>query len=309
MVDNKIIWIHRMTAILSEISNKISISALKDKFTDVYTNVNDKILKVQEALSVTSEKKQPEEMKPQAKKEAYAGPPAEKTTNDKIIDFLIKVKDYAITAITTFLSIAFYIVLASLVANDMIMYAPTIRAFFFAFTLFVTYAFPPYKFMLAFYYALRKGYDYYHDKLSSEKVKPPKSFPMIFAMLPLTTTYPESSASRFFMWPFMYQKSSKPERMKKENDRLETIMETYWNNLNTSFEYLNNIKSVEPFSRLYELNKEHLTVNAMHPILKPETIVEPSKTLPNVIQEKIPENNVVPGQPVPSAPPLPPTIQ
>jgi hypothetical protein len=87
------------------------------------------------------------------------------------------------------------------------------------------------------------------------------------------------------MWAFMYQKSDKPERMEKENDRLETIMTEYWKELNTSFDYLDSIKTNEPFSRLYELNKEHLTKDYMHPIRKPDTVIEPSNTLPDVIGE------------------------
>ena len=286
-----------MTAILSEISNHLSISAFKDKFTEISSNINDKIVKVQEALSNKSEKpeeKKPEEKKPEEKKpEAYEAPPTEKTTKDKIIDFLVKVKDYSIIAISTFFRIAFYILLASLVANDMIMYSPIIRAFFFCFTLFVTYVFPLYKVIIALYYILKKGYDYYHQNLSSEKVKPPKSFPMFFAILPLTTKYPESPVARFFMWPFMYQKSDKPDRIKKENDRLQVIMETYWKDLNTSFDYLDQIKTSEPFSRLYEINKEHLTVDYMHPIQKPETVVVASKTLPDIIGEKTEEKKTL----------------
>jgi len=285
---NKIIWIHRMAAILSEIKNKLSISALKDRLTDVYSTVNDKVVRVKEALSVAPEEKPdtPSEAKLEEKKEAYADPPVPKTTKDKIFDFLNKVKDYVIIAGTIFLKFAFYIFLASVVANDMIIYSPVIRAFFFVFTLIITYTLPPYAFFLTCYYALRKGYDYYHQKLSSEKVKPPISFPMIFAILPLTTTYPESPIVRFFMWAFMYQKSDKPERMERENDRLEIIMTEYWKDLNKSFDYLDKIKTNEPFSRLYELNKEHLERDYMHPIQKPETVVQPSKTLPDVIGEK-----------------------
>ena len=300
MVYNKIIWIHRMAAILSELTSKVNISALKDRLTEVYANVNDKIIKVKEALTEDKkpEDKKPEDGKKEEKKESYAAPPpAPKTTKDKIFEFLNKLKEYFITAGIFLLRVMFYVFLASLVANDMIMYSPVIRAFFFGFTLFVTLTFPLYAVFLTSYYALRKGYDYYHQKLSSEKVKPPISFPMIFAILPLTTMYPESSIVRFFMWAFMYQKSDKPERMEKENDRLEIIMTEYWKDLNTSFDYLNSIKTNEPFSRLYELNKEHLTRDYMHPIKKPDTIVEPSKTLPDVIEEEKEENKgLVPPQ-------------
>ena len=275
-----------MVAILSEISNKVNISSLKDTFTEVYASINDKITKIKDAISVTSDEKKPEEKK-EEKKESYADPPATKTTKDKIFEFLTKLKDYFIIAGTILLKIIFYVFLASLVANDMMMYAPTIRAFFFVFTLILTYTITPYAFFLSCYYALRKGYDYYHQKLSSEIVKPPISFPMIFAILPLTTTYPESPIVRFFMWAFMYQKSNKQERMTAENNRLESIMTEYWNDLNKSFDYLDKIKTTEPFSRLYELNKEHLeTKTFMHPIQKPDIVVVSSKTLPDVIGEK-----------------------
>ena len=290
MVYNKIIWIHRMAAILSELSSKVNVSALKDKIIDIYTTVNDKVITVKEALSTKSggkkEKEDNKMDKKTNKKEEYADSPTPKTTKEKIFDFLTKLKDYFIAAGIILLKVAFYVFLASLVANDMMMYAPVIRAFFFVFTLIVTYNFAAYAFFLTCYYALRKGYDYYHQKLSSEKVKPPKSFPMIFAILPLTTYYPESPIARFFMWAFMYQKSDNPARLKTENDRLDVIMTEYWKDLNKSFEYLNKIKTTEPFARLYELNKEHITKDNMHPIQKPETVVKPGSTLPNVINNE-----------------------
>ena len=277
MVYNKIIWIHRMTAILSELTSKVNISAWKDKLTEVYTTVNDKIIKVKDTLTeVKKQVEKSEEKKEEEKQESYAPPPVEKSTKDKIFDFLAKLKEYFIIAGTILLKLMFYIYLASLVANDMMMYPPVIRAFFFAFTLFVTYTFSAFAFFVSCYYALRRGYDYYHQNLSSEMPKPPLSFPMIFAILPLTTMYPESSIVRFFMWAFMYQKSSKPERMEKENNRLEVIMTEYWKDLNKSFDYLNKIKSKEPFSGFYKLNEEHLTVKYMHPIQKPDTVVESS---------------------------------
>lgn len=293
MVYNKIIWIHRMAAILSELSSKVNVSALKDKLIDIYAIINDKVVTVKEALSTKSEatrEKDNEKMDGKNdKKEHYADPPAPKTTKEKVFDFLTKLKDYFIVAGIILLKVAFYVFLASLVANDMMMYAPTIRAFFFVFTLIVTYNFAAYAFFLTCYYALRRGYDYYHQNLSSEKVKPPKSFPMIFAILPLTTYYPESPVARFFMWAFMYQKSDNPARLKSENDRLEVIMAEYWKDLNKSFDYLNKIKTTEPFSRLYELNKEHITKDNMHPIQKPETVIKPGNPLPNVIENEQPK--------------------
>ena len=82
-----------MAAILSELTSKINITALKDRLSDVYSTVNDKVIQVKEALSTTSAEKKPEEKsekKPEEKKEEpYADPPVPKTTKDKIFDFLI----------------------------------------------------------------------------------------------------------------------------------------------------------------------------------------------------------------------------
>jgi hypothetical protein len=165
------------------------------------------------------------------------------------------------------LLIILYICLASLVANDMIIYAPFIRAFFFAFTLFFSITFVPCAFLVGFYYLLKKGYDYYNHYLSSVVPKPSKSFPMIFAILPLTTHYSNSPFIRFLLWAFAYQKSPHmPERMIEENARLEEVMKNYWNDLNSSFEYIAKIEKTEPFSTLYNNIKAKLTVKGMHPI-------------------------------------------
>jgi hypothetical protein len=76
----------------------------------------------------------------------------------------------------------------------------------------------------------------------------------------------------------MYQKSDKPGRMEKENKRLEIIMSQYWNDLNGSFEYLDKIKDTPPFKEFYKIIEKKLTIEGMHPIQKPEKVLEPSKT-------------------------------
>ena len=198
--------------------------------------------------------------------------------------------------------IIFYIALASLVANDMIIYAPPIRAFFFIFTLFFSVTLLPCAIIIAFYYLLLKGYDYYNYNLSSVKPEPSRCFPMIFAILPLTTYYSESSFIRFFLWAFMYQKSPDDDtRMLIENDRLSTIMKNYWNELNGSFEYIAKIEKTAPFSTLYKNIKEKLTINGMHPIRIPKYAL-PSTN----VQQTVPSSTNV-QQTVPSSTNSPPS--
>jgi hypothetical protein len=269
-----------MSSVLSEIKNTLQTLSIKDSVVDMYQTT---ITKLSEVKDVFLKKENPEilpkivkDAKP-VKDEGYASPPKPKTSKEIIIATLTKVKDTLWEYGLKFFFIFFYIMLASFVANDMIMYAAPIRAFFFIFTWFFTSTLFPCAFFVALYYLLKRGYDYYNKNLSSAKDKPPQSFPTIFAILPLTTYYPTSPFIRFFLWIFMYQKSDKPERMKKENDRLEIIMKNYWNDLNGSFEYLDKIKNTEPFKELYENIEKKLTIEGMHPIQKPKT-VEPSTT-------------------------------
>jgi hypothetical protein len=245
---------------------------------------HDTINKLSKVKDVFVKKEEPEilptivkDAKP-VKDEGYASPAKPKTPGEIIKATLTNIKNVVWDYLFKFIVIAFYIGLASLVANDMIIYAAPIRAFFFLFTLFFTTTIFPCAIVVAIYYLLKKGYDYYNQYLSSATVKPPLCFPMIFAILPLTTYYPTSPFVRFFLWIFMYQKSDKPERMEKENKRLEIIMSQYWNDLNGSFEYLDKIKDTSPFKEFYEIIEKKLTIEGMHPIQKPEKVLEPSKT-------------------------------
>ena len=270
-------------SILSEISSTLQMSTIKDSVVEMYHTMFNKLNKVKDAFS-----KEPTILPiiketASVKDEGYASPPTPaepakpKTSGEIIKATLINIKNAVWEYGSKLLMIMFYLYLASLVANDMIIYAAPIRAFFFVFTLFFTVTLAPCAFFVALYYLLKKGYDYYNQNLSSADVKPPLSFPMIFAILPLTTYYPTSPFVRFFLWAFMYQKSDKPERMEKENKRLEIIMKNYWNDLNGSFEYIEKIKETPPFKKWYGIIEEKLTIEGMHPIQKPETI-EPSKT-------------------------------
>jgi hypothetical protein len=273
-----------MSSILSEIKNTLETSSIKDTVMDIYNTMFHKLNKVKDILS----KKEEPEILPKIIKEAapvkdegYVSPAKPKTPGEIIKATLTNIKDVIWDYGFKFIVYFFYIMLASLVANDMIIYAAPIRAFFFVFTLFFTSTIFQCAVVVAFYYLLKKGYDYYNQNLSSATVKPPLCFPMIFAILPLTTYYPTSPFVRFFLWIFMYQKSDKPVRMEKENKRLEIIMSQYWDDLNGSFEYLDKIKDTPPFSDLYKNIEKKLTIDDMHPIQKPEKILEPTNASPN----------------------------
>jgi hypothetical protein len=271
---------------LSKLSNALQMSTIKDAVTDMYHTMYHKLNKVKDVLS-----KDPEILPTKEapiKDEGYVSPTlastpvSTSTPKDDVTRTSVSVGDIMIAAFTNIFNyiwdyglklalIIFYIALASLVANDMIIYAAPIRAFFFIFTLFFSVTLLPCAIIIAFYYLLLKGYDYYNYNLSSVKPKPSRCFPMIFAILPLTTYYSESPFIRFFLWAFMYQKSpDDDERMRTENERLSTIMKNYWNELNGSFEYIAKIEKTPPFSTLYNNIREKLTIKGMHPIQLPD---------------------------------------
>jgi hypothetical protein len=284
-----------MSSVLSEISNTLQTSTIKDAVVNMYHDTINKLSKVKDVFV----KKEEPEILPKIIKEAapvkdegYASPAKPKTSKEIVVATLTKVKDVVWDYGFKFIVIAFYIGLASLVANDMIIYAAPIRAFFFLFTLFLSITIFPYALIIAIYYLLKRGYDYYNQYLSSAKEKPLKCFPMIFAILPLTTYYPTSPFIRFFLWIFMYQKSDKPERMEKENERLEDIMKKYWDDLNGSFEYIDKIKDTSPFKDLYGMIEKKLTIEGMHPIQKPEKVAEPSKASDAIGEENKKEEKV-----------------
>jgi hypothetical protein len=256
---------------LSDLSNRLEISTIKDAVTDIYHTMHDKLNKVKEVFL-----KDPEilPMKEPVKDEGYVDPPAPTPTpttpmeiaSATFINIWNYLKDYGLK----FAMVIIYIYLASLVANDMIIYAAPIRAVFFVFTLFFSITFLPYAVLVGLYYLILKGYDLYNYYLSSVDPKPSKSFPMIFAILPLTTYYSDSPFVRFLLWTFAYQKSPTiPGRLEKENRRLEEVMTKYWNDLNSSFEYIAKIEKTPPFSTFRGIIKKNLSREIMHPIQIP----------------------------------------
>ena len=308
---NKINRIHRMS-MLSDLSNRLQMSTITDAVTDMYHTMYDKLNKVKDVFS-----KDPEILpnKEPIKEEGYVDPPIK--TPESTIEIMkaigINIKNTVWEYIVQWFIIIVSICLASLVANDMIIYASPIRAFFFVFTLFFSITFLPCAFLVGFYYLLKKGYDLYNYYLSSVEPKPPKSFPMIFAILPITTHYSNSQFIRFLLWAFAYQKSPHmPERMIEENVRLEEVMKNYWNDLNSSFEYIAKIEKTPPFSTLYNNIKAKLTIKGMHPIQIPGYPF-PQDNLQQQAPPVLSHGNAQPEQqpfmlPQATPQPLPPTI-
>ena len=180
---------------------------------------------------------------------------------------------------------------ASLVANDLIVYPVAIRVIFFifVFTICITNALIASGFGI--FYIGKKLYEMYLNRDRDDKPNPPiKLMPRIFAMLPVTTTQSDNIVGKIFLYPFSYLKEETLEANsngvmpKTQEEYLKDVMEQYKKTLNDSFPYY---KKVSGETAFVEQKKEFDTLHdRMHakPEVKPEVKLEAKEPpLPNVI--------------------------
>ncbi|MEI8286113.1 MAG: hypothetical protein WCG15_02310 [Actinomycetes bacterium] len=137
------------------------------------------------------------------------------------------------------------LMLAMIVANEMIIYTVPIRIIFFIFTFLVCCFMTPLCIILGFYYILKGAYSYYINNMTDRTDKV-IIMPTIYALLPITMYKPQSSFLRFFYYPFTYPKSAISE------GELPKTMEAYWKDLNDSFKDLDKVKNLPIFSKQLE---------------------------------------------------------
>jgi len=137
------------------------------------------------------------------------------------------------------------LMLAMIVANEMIIYTVPIRIIFFIFTFLVCCFMTPLCIILGFYYILKGAYSYYINNMTDRTDKV-IIMPTIYALLPITMYKPESSFLRFFYYPFTYPKSAISEA------EIPKTMEAYWKELNESFKDLDKVKNLPIFSKQLE---------------------------------------------------------
>jgi hypothetical protein len=131
------------------------------------------------------------------------------------------------------------LILAMIVANEMIVYSVPIRIIFFIFTFLICYFTKIFAIILGIFYILKGAYSYYYNNMTG---KPKKDImPTIFALLPITTKIPLSGFGKFMMYPFTYPKTEKGYRILPE------IMRNYLNSLIESFTGFNSVKQLPVF--------------------------------------------------------------
>jgi hypothetical protein len=156
------------------------------------------------------------------------------------------------------------LMLAMIVANEMIVYSAPIRIIFFIFVIVLCLLSTTTTIGLSLFYILKGGYSYYINNMTD---KPNKYImPTIFALLPIMRNTPESSIGALFAYPFTYPKTEKGVQ------KLDEIMKHYYNELVASFKYFDTVKTLPIFAD--EIKHIETNLYKMH---EPQQIIEEIK--------------------------------
>jgi hypothetical protein len=279
---------HRMSdSLVTKLKNKITYrvkTAVDDLVNDPEANAyakeqaekGDKVEPLDTDIPTTAA-----ELKEAAKakaEEAKGAIPREKFSAKRILN---QVWDYIVMVFEKIRYPLLVLILAMLVANEMIMYSAPIRAIFFAFVIIACsmVTFP--AGILTIYYLCKGGYSYYVNNMSDGPKQ--RIMPTIFAILPILMNKERPWYTRYLLYPFTYPKVPKKVGILKE------IMDEHFQTLQDSFPFAKKLidqGGVEEFKEKFDKAKEYL--DTMHDV---SMAVFPSQP------EQSPEN-----------PPLPPTV-
>ena len=239
------------TSIIGNLVNKVKYKAYKAAY-DPQAN---------EFAKEETKKKQDEDAK---KKEAAKEKADDKTTGDINSDpnkfstkrFIKNTGNQTWNAIKKGLIPFMSLMLAMIVANEMIVYSVPIRVIFFIFTFAICYIVPFYAIILSIFYVFKGGYSYYVNNMTNRPKR--DIMPTIFALLPVTTYKPMSSFMAFIMYPFTYPKTE------QGAIKLPEIMNQYWEDLKASFKYLDKIQNLPIFAE--DLKKIKADLDKLHTV-------------------------------------------
>jgi hypothetical protein len=179
------------------------------------------------------------------------------------------------------------VMLAMIVANEMIVYSVPVRIIFFIFTIWMVMTHKLTSTLLPIFYILKGAYSYFTNNMTDG----PKQIimPTIYALLPITTYKPTSALGRFFIYPFNYPKTE------SGAIQLPEITKDYWKKLVESFKDFNTVKDLPVFVK--DIKKAQDGLTRLH------------ESKGEFINFSVGKNqnskNVEASAPVPSAPPAP----
>jgi hypothetical protein len=246
------------------------LKRLQNKLTYyIYKTVND-----DEANKYAEQKQQPTEIKEDIVEAVTL--PTKTTTVDQID--ISRILENVYDKGSQLVSILFYpilsLYLASLVANELIVYPAPIRLIFFILVLVLCNIFAYIAILMVGYYICKKLYEMYLNREQDPPQPRVKLMPKIFAMIPFTTYTSDNGLVNLFLYPFRYLKGDNAE---KDFSFLQILMKKYTDSLNESFPYYEVIRTTE---EIFTDRKEIFdkTENDMHKLMKPK---EKEVPLPN----------------------------
>lgn len=226
-----------MDSVLDKLKNKVTYrvkKAVDDAVNDPEAAAYAKQKKVEKEQSEESKKQQDETedtFKSKEPTDQSAWGKFKKIMN-KVLGRLNKI----------FFNIVLPLLMASLIANESIMYPVPIRIAFFIFTLMICISSAGALGAITFFYIGKAFYHYYVNVMEKRTVYE-RIIPTVFSLLPITRFTPLSKTGLFFIYPFRYPKTDKDER------ELIAIMDEYMNTLKNSFTYLDQLKSIPMFGK------------------------------------------------------------
>jgi hypothetical protein len=240
------------------------LKRLQNKLTYyIYKTVND------DEANQYAEQKQPKEQPTEIKEELTAADiPIAPTTVDKLD--ISRIFDNVYNKGSELVSILFYpilsLYLASLVANELIVYPAPIRLIFFILVLVLCNIFVYIPILMTGFYICKKLYEMYLNREQDPPQPPVKLMPKIFAMVPFTTYTSDNGLVNLFLYPFRYLKGNNAE---KDLSFLQVLMKKYTDSLNESFPYYEVIRTTEEIFVDRKKNFDKME-DDMHKITKPK---------------------------------------
>ena len=280
------------------------LKRLQNKLTYyIYKTVND-----DEANKYAEQKQKPTEIKEDVVEAVTL--PTKTTTVDQID--ISRILENVYDKGSQLVSILFYpilsLYLASLVANELIVYPAPIRLIFFILVLVLCNIFAYIAILMGGYYICKKLYEMYLNREQDPPQPRVKLMPKIFAMIPFTTYTSDNGLVNLFLYPFRYLKGDNAE---KDFSFLQILMKKYTDSLNESFPYYEVIRTTE---EIFTDRKEIFdkTENNMHKLMKPKEKEAPKESatapLPTVIEQKeapLPNQQTQPNKTPNQSTPLP----
>ena len=145
-----------------------------------------------------------------------------------------KVYNQFVKVIKTYIWPFIALMIAMIVANEMIVYSVPVRIIFFLFTFFMVWKNALASLLLPIFYILKGGYSYYTNQMTDGPKQ--RIMPTIYSLLPITTYKPTSKLGTFVLYPFTYPKTE------EGAIELPEITKDYWKSLVESLKDYSTVK-------------------------------------------------------------------